>query len=548
MDDKSLLSYAHGIGNLPLLGQTIGANLRDTVEQHGSREALVVRHQGVRLTYRQLWDATTMCARGLLALGVRTGDRVGIWSSNRAEWVVGQYATARLGAVLVNINPAYLANELEFVLRHSGVSVLLHARSFRTTLYAPMLESIRPRLPDLRHTLDFDTRWANLLIGGERIRPAEVERIEETLGFDDPINLQYTSGTTGNPKGATLTHHNILNNGYFTAMTLAYTPADRVCISVPFYHCFGVVLANLACTSTGACMVVPCEWFSAPAVLEAVQAERCTSLYGVPTMFRAILDDPTFAGTDVSSLRTGIMAGAPCPVELMKQVIDRLHMPEVAIGYGMTETSPLSTLTARDDPFDKRVGTVGGLLPHVEVSIRDPGTDRLVQRGTAGELCTRGYGVMTGYWRDETATRAAIRNGWMHSGDLAVMESDGYVRIVGRLKDMIIRGGENISPREIEEVLHTHPTVAEAQVIGVPSKKYGEEVMAWVKPAPEKRVTETELEAFCRERLAAYKVPRYWQLVETFPMTVTGKIQKFRLRQMAVELLGRHADAAEVTA
>jgi fatty-acyl-CoA synthase len=450
--------------------------------------------------------------------------------------------------ILVNINPAYLANELEYVLRQSGVRVLLHARGFRQNAYGPMLASARPGCPELRHTIELDAGWHDLLARGEGVPAKEVEKIEETLGFDDPINIQYTSGTTGSPKGATLTHHNILNNGYFVALALGYTPADRIAIPVPFYHCFGMVLANLACTSCGACMVVPGEWFSPAEVLAAIQAERCTSLYGVPTMFRALLEDPTFSRTDVSSLRTGIMAGAPCPVELMKEVVSHLHIPEVAIGYGMTETSPLSTLSARDDPLDKRVSTVGRVLPHVEISIRDPNTDRIVPRSVAGEFCTRGYGVMPGYWNDEAATRAAIRKGWMHSGDLAVMEADGYVHIVGRLKDMIIRGGENISPREIEEVLHTHPAVAEVQVIGVPSAKYGEEVMAWIRPAAGASVTEQELEGFCRGRLALYKVPRYWQLTESFPMTVTGKIQKFRLRQMAVELLGRQAEAAEKTA
>jgi fatty-acyl-CoA synthase len=543
-----LLSYAHGTGSVPLLGQTIGANLHVTTERHPDQEALVVRSQGQRLTYRQLHDATTTCARGLLALGVQPGDRVGIWSANRFEWVVVQYATARLGAILVNINPAYLAGELEYALRQSGVSVLVHAPGFRQNRYAPLLEAVRPRCPGLKHVLDLDAHWNELLAGAAKVPPGEVNRIEDLLQFDDPINIQYTSGTTGNPKGATLTHQNILNNGYFTALTLGYTAADRVCIPVPFYHCFGMVLANLACTSVGACMVVPAEWFDAGAALAAVQAERCTALYGVPTMFRAVLEHPDFPNTDVSSLRTGIMAGAPCPVELMRQVIDRLHMPEVAIGYGMTETSPLSTMSARTDPLDLRVGTVGSVLPHLEICVRDRDTGRIVPRGTPGEFCTRGYSVMTGYWNDEAATRASIRNGWMHSGDLAVMRPDGYVHIVGRLKDMIIRGGENISPREIEEVLHTHPAVAEVQVIGVPSHKYGEEVMAWVRPAPGASVQGSELEAFCRERLASYKVPRYWQLTESFPMTVTGKIQKFRLRQMAVEILGRQADASEQTA
>jgi fatty-acyl-CoA synthase len=544
-----MFSYAFGSSTLPLLGQTIGDNLRQTVEQHPQREALVLCSQGVRLTYRQLWEQTTAVARGLLALGTKPGDRVGIWASNRYEWVVVQYATARIGAILVNVNPAYLAGELAYVLRQSGVSVLLHADGFRNNAYAPMLESARPQCPGLVHVLHLDRDWNGLIRKGETVAAAEVDRIGEGLSFDEPINIQYTSGTTGSPKGATLTHHNILNNAHLTGLCLGYTPEDRVCIPVPFYHCFGMVLGNLACTSTGACMVVPGEWFRTAPTLRAVHDERCTSLYGVPTMFRALLDDPSMAQTDVSSLRTGIMAGAPCPVELMRLVMTRLHMPEVAIGYGMTETSPLSTLSARDDSVEKRVTTVGRVMPHLEISVRDPANGRVLPRGATGEFCTRGYSVMPGYWEDAEATRRSIdAAGWMHSGDLAVMVEDGSVHIVGRLKDMIIRGGENISPREIEEALLTHPCVAEAQVIGVPSVKYGEEVMAWVRPAPGATVSQCELEAHCRARLAGYKVPRFWKCTEAFPMTVTGKIQKYRLRELAIEELGRQADAAEKTA
>jgi fatty-acyl-CoA synthase len=547
--EGSLLSYAHGVALTPLLGETIGDNLRATVARYPDREALVVCWQNHRLSYAQLWSATSRAARGLLALGVKTGDRVGVWSANRSEWAVAQYATARIGAILVNINPAYLTSELEYVLRQSGVSVLLHSAGFRQNAYAPMLASVRPRLPALRHTLSLEDDWQPLLARGDAVSEADLAAVERTLSFDDPINIQYTSGTTGAPKGATLTHHNILNNGYLTGLCLGYTPQDRVCIPVPFYHCFGMVLGNLACTSHGACMVVPAEWFNASAVLAAIQAERCTSLYGVPTMFRAVLEEPAFQRCDCSSLRTGIMAGAPCPVELMKQVIARLHMPQVAIGYGMTETSPLSTLTALDDPIEKRVGTVGRVMPHVEITVRDAGTGRVLPRGQPGELCTRGYGVMRGYWEDEAATRRSIdAGGWMHSGDLAVMEPDGYVHIVGRLKDMIIRGGENISPREIEEALLTHAAVSEVQVIGVPSARYGEEVMAWVRVSPGATLDEQELTAFCRTRLASYKLPRYWRFTDSFPMTVTGKIQKYRLREMAIELLGRQADAAEQTA
>jgi fatty-acyl-CoA synthase len=539
-------SYTHGTSQTPLLGQTIGDNLRATVARHGDSEALVVCSQDYRATYRQLWDATTDAARALLALGVAPGERVGIWATNRFEWVVIQYATARIGAILVNVNPAYQTNELEYVLRQSGLSVLLHGRGFRQALYAPMLEAVRSRCPDLRHAFLLDTDWDDLLRRGQAVSAAEVERREAELQCDDPINIQYTSGTTGSPKGATLTHHNILNNGYFIGLALDYSPRDRVCIPVPLYHCFGMVLGNLACTTAGACMVYPSESFNAAATLQAITAERCTSLYGVPTMFRALLEHPDFARCDCSSLRTGIMSGAPCPIELMKQVVDRLHVPQIVIGYGMTETSPISTLSGLDDPLDCRVSTVGRVQPHIEICVRDPATGRIVPRGVTGEFCTRGYSVMCGYWNDKAATAAAIdATGWMHSGDLAVMEDSGYVHIVGRLKDMIIRGGENISPREIEEVLTAHPHVSEVQVIGVPSHKYGEEVMAWVRPAPGTAPSEAELAAYCRARLSSFKVPRYWQVVETFPMTVTGKIQKFRLRQMAIELLDLQAAAAE---
>ncbi len=522
------LSYAHGAYATPLLGETIGDNLRRTVERVPHHEALIVCSQQIRMTYDELWRCVSRAARGLLTLGVQPGDRVGIWASNRFEWVVVQYATARLGAILVNVNPAYLANELGYVLRQSGCKLLLHADSFRSQQYGPMLEAVRGQCPDLQATVHLDRDWDGLLTRGDSVAESEVEAIEKTLQFDDPINIQYTSGTTGNPKGATLTHHNILNNAYLVGLSLGYSEADRVCIPVPFYHCFGMVLGNLACTSLGACMVTPGGWFQSGPTLAAIQAERCTSLYGVPTMFRALLDDPAFVQTDVSSLRTGIMAGSPCPIELMRQVIARMHMPEVAIGYGMTETSPLSTLSSRDDPLEKRVGTVGRVQPHCEICVRDRETGRIVPRGQAGEFCTRGYSVMRGYWRDPAATHAAIDpQGWMHSGDQAVMEPDGYVRIVGRLKDMIIRGGENISPREIEEVLVAHPGVAEAQVIGVPSIKYGEEVMAWIRLAPGCSVDEPTLSAHCRSQLASYKVPRYWQFTDTFPMTVTGKSRSF---------------------
>jgi fatty-acyl-CoA synthase len=546
---EARLSYEHGASPAPLLGQTVGDNLRATAQRHPDGEALVVCWQGYRATYRQLWEATGRAARALLALGVAAGDRVGIWSSNRYEWVIVQYAAARVGALLVNINPSYQAGELEYALRQSGTRVLLHGPGFRKTCYAPLLEEVCPRCPELAHVIPLETAWESFLAGGEPVSEEDLRRREAELQFDDPINIQYTSGTTGNPKGATLTHLNLLNNGYFTGLALGYGPDDRVCIPVPFYHCFGMVLGNLACTAHGACMVIPAECFQPKATLEAVAAERCTSLYGVPTMFRAVLEEPDFARYDCTSLRTGIMAGAPCPLELMREVVSQLHMPEVAIGYGMTETSPLSTMSGRDDPLEQRVGSVGRVLPHLEICLRDPASGRVVPRGTPAEFCTRGYSVMRGYWNDPQATAAAIdRAGWMHSGDLAVMEESGHVHIVGRLKDLIIRGGENISPTEIEEVLHAHPDVCEAQVVGVPSRKYGEEVMAWLRLRAGAACGDEELVAHCRARLAGFKVPRYWRCVESFPMTVTGKIQKFRLRQMAVELLGLHEAAAEKTA
>lgn len=543
------LSYASGPSAAPLLGETIGENLRRTAERVPDAEALVVHSQGFRATYRELWGLTGRAARGLLSLGVARGDRVGVWAPNRYEWVVAQFATARIGAILVNINPAYRTTELEYALTKAGVSVLLLARGFRSADYRRMLDEVRPRCPALREAIVFDDDWHALLERGGSVPEPELAAREVELQFDDPINIQYTSGTTGFPKGATLSHHNILNNGFFVGEVLGYTERDRVCVPVPFYHCFGMVLGNLACSTHGACAVVPGEGFDAGATLEAVQAERCTSLYGVPTMFIAELEHPRFNDFDLRSLRTGVMAGSPCPVETMRQVRDRMHMREVTIAYGMTETSPISTQTALDDPESKRVGTVGRVHPHVEVKVIDPATGRVVPRGERGELCTRGYGVMIGYWDDPEATRAAIDDaGWMHSGDLATMDADGYVNIVGRIKDMIIRGGENISPREVEEYLLTHPAVGDAQVIGVPSARYGEEVMAWVRVKPAGRATAEELTAFCDGRIARFKVPRYWKFVDTFPMTVTGKVQKFRLRELAVAELGLAAAASVETA
>jgi len=532
------LSYAHGTSTVPLLGETIGANLRRTAERFGDREALVVRHQRYRATYRELWEQVDLVARGLLARGVKTGDRVGIWAPNRFEWVVLQYATARVGAILVNINPAYRAVELEYALNKCGVSFLCLAERFRQADYRAILAEVRGRCPALRDTLIIDSQWEGFLRDGRAVSEEALVEVESRLQFDDAINIQYTSGTTGFPKGATLSHHNILNNAYFTGERLRYTDRDRVCIPVPFYHCFGMVLGNLGCTTRGACMVIPGESFEAGAVLETIAAEQCTSLYGVPTMFIAELEHPRFDEFDLASLRTGIMAGAPCPVEVMNLVRARMHMHEVTIVCGMTETSPSATQTTWDDPLTKRVETVGRAVPHAEIKIVDPATGATFARGVPGEQCTRGYLVMLGYWNDAEATTAAIdAAGWMHTGDLAVMDDDGYVRIVGRLKDVIIRGGENVYPREVEEYLHSIPGIAEAQVIGVPCPRYGEEVMAWVRLKPGVCLTGDDLTSACNGRIASYKIPRHWKFVDSFPMTVTGKVQKFRMREIAAQEL-----------
>ena len=533
------LSYVHGASDIPLLGEPIFENLRRTAARFGSREALVVAHQNHRSTYQELVEECETVARGLMARGVRKGDRVGIWSPNRYEWVVLQFATAAMGAILVNINPAYRTSELEYALNQSGISFFVLAARFRQADYAAMLAEVKGRCPELREALVLEAGWDALKRDGARTGIEELRELESTLQFDDPINIQYTSGTTGFPKGATLTHHNILNNGFFIGETLKYTEADRVCIPVPFYHCFGMVLGNLACTTHGATMVIPSEAYDPVAVMETVQRESCTSLYGVPTMFIGELEHPRFKEFDFSSLRTGIMAGSPCPVEVMKKVQTVMHIPEMTICYGMTETSPVSTQCATDDPLEKRVSTVGRVHPHVEIKIVDPANGAVVPRGTAGELCSRGYIVMRGYWNDEEATRLAIDPArWMHTGDLAIIDELGYVNIVGRIKDMIIRGGENVYPREIEEFLYTHPDVVDVQVIGVPSEKYGEEVMAWVKVREGARVTGDELSAWCKGKIASYKIPRHWKFVDSFPMTISGKVMKFKMREAAVEELG----------
>jgi fatty-acyl-CoA synthase len=544
------LSYASGPSTQPLLGETIGENLGRTAARVPDNLALVSRHQNRRYTYAEFNAAVDEVARGLLALGLEVGDRIGIWSPNNAEWVLVQYATAKVGVILVNINPAYRTSELAYVLNQSGCRMLIAAPSFKTSNYEAMIDEVRPELAGLEKVILIGTAsWDELVAGAASISEEALRERSAGLQFDDPINIQYTSGTTGFPKGATLSHHNILNNGYFIGEACRYTEADRVCIPVPFYHCFGMVLGNLACTTHGAAIVIPEAGFEPRATLEAVAAEGCTSLYGVPTMFIAELDHPDFETFELSTLRTGIMAGSPCPVEVMKQVVSRMHMEEVTIAYGMTETSPVSTQTVPEDSLEHRVSTVGRVHPHVEVKITDPETGRVVERGVAGELCTRGYSVMTGYWNDPERTAESIdAAGWMHTGDLATMDADGYVNIVGRIKDMIIRGGENLYPREIEEFLYTHPDVSDVSVIGVPDAKYGEELMAWVKVRQGAALTEEALKEYCKGKIAHYKVPRYVKFTDEFPMTVTGKIQKFKMREQAVEELGLQTAAGVRTA
>ena len=530
-------SYASGTSTVPLLGETIGDNLRRTVSRFGDREALVDRGSGRRFTYTELLDAVEALAGGLVEAGVRKGERVGIWAPNRWEWVILQYATADMGAILVNINPAYRTHELEYVLNQAGISMLVAAPAFKTSDYRAMVGEVRERCPQLRSVVFLgDPEWESLSVGDRSVLP----EIRAGLSFDDPINIQYTSGTTGFPKGATLSHHNILNNGFFVGELCSYTEEDRICIPVPFYHCFGMVMGNLGATSHGSCMVIPAEGFDPRATLEAVAAERCTSLYGVPTMFIAELGDPSFGSHDLSSLRTGIMAGSPCPVEVMKRVVADMGMTEVTICYGMTETSPVSTQTRVTDDLERRVSTVGQVHPHVEIKIVDPVTGLVVPPGTPGEFCTRAYSVMLGYW-DEPEKTAEVLDaaGWMHTGDLAEMDEAGYVNIVGRIKDMVIRGGENVYPREVEEFLYTHPDIVDAQVIGVPDEKYGEELAAWVRLRPgAPELTAQALREFCTGKLAHYKIPRYVRVVDEFPMTVTGKVRKVQMREESVKLLG----------
>jgi fatty-acyl-CoA synthase len=541
-------SYSHGTSDTPLLGDTIGANFERAAARFPDRPALVSRHQDVRLTYAELDAAVDAAAAGLLRAGIAAGDRVGIWAPNCSEWVVIQYATAKVGAILVNVNPAYRTHELEYVLRQSGVRLLFSASAFKTSDYAAMIDEVAGAIDTLERTVFVDRpEWAEFC-AGDVDRDAIAARMAG-LSFDDPVNIQYTSGTTGFPKGATLSHHNILNNGFFVTELVRLTERDLTCLPVPFYHCFGMVMGNLGTLAHGGCVVIPAAGFDPRATLEAVAAEGVTSLYGVPTMFIAMLDHEDFDSFDLSSLRTGIMAGSPCPIEVMKKVVDRMHMSEVAICYGMTETSPVSTQTRVDDPLERRVATVGRVGPHVEVKVvgvDGPDLGLVVERGQPGELCTRGYSVMLGYWDDPERTAEAVdRAGWMHTGDLATMDDEGYLNIVGRSKDMVIRGGENVYPREVEEFLYTHEAIADVQVIGVPDEKYGEELCAWVIARPGADIDEDAVREYCRGRLAHFKVPRYVIFADEFPMTVTGKVQKFKMRETSVERLGLQ-DAAAV--
>jgi len=533
------LAYTYGASNISLIGETIDQNLRKTVEKYPNKEALISVHQNYRVTYAEFYAQVTAVAKGLIALGVKQGDRVGIWSPNCYEWTLLQYATAKIGVIMVNINPAYRTSELIYVINQSGISYIFAAPQFKSSNYKKMIDDAREFTETLRKEVYWGESWQHFLAHGEKVTDEKLLSFEERVQFDDPVNIQYTSGTTGNPKGVTLSHHNILNNGYFIGIRMNYTEKDRVCIPVPFYHCFGMVIGNIACTTHGATMVIPNDSFDATKTLEAVEKEKCTSLYGVPTMFISelyVLDKQPY---DLSSLRTGVMAGALCPPEIMKRVKEQMNMHEITICYGMTETSPVSTQTKIGAPFEKQIYSVGTIHDHLEIKIINPETKAIVKRGENGELCTRGYSVMLKYWNSPQATQQVIdEQRWMHSGDLAMMDEDGYIHISGRIKDLIIRGGENISPKEIEDFLYTYKGVMDAQVIGVPSKKYGEEVMAWIKPKEGVTLTEEELHDFCKGRIAHYKVPRYWKFVEEFPMTISGKIRKVEMREISARELG----------
>lgn len=536
---NSQLSYVHGDSSIPLLGETIGENLKKTVEKFPKNDALICSHQNYRATYEEFYEQTSQVAKAILHLGAKPGDRVGIWSPNRYEWVLLQYATARIGVILVNINPAYRTSELIFVLNQSQIKYMFASLSFKTSNYKKMVDDAREFTSTLVDEVFFDENWDDFLKGAAHISDEELQNYENQIQFDDPVNIQYTSGTTGFPKGVTLSHHNILNNGYFIGIRLHYTEKDRVCIPVPFYHCFGMVIGNLCCTAHGSTMVIPNDSFDPKLTLEVVEKEKCTSLYGVPTMFIATLHELDLKNYDLSSLRTGVMAGAVCPPEVMKRVENQMNMKEVTICYGMTETSPVSTQTKIGTPFEKQIHSVGTIHDHLEIKIINPETGKIVNRGENGELCTRGYSVMLKYWDNPEATNQVLDSArWMHTGDLAMMDEEGYIHISGRIKDLIIRGGENISPKEIEDFLYQYPNVLDAQVIGVPSEKFGEEVMAWIKVREGFSLTEEELVNFCKGQIAHYKVPKYWKFVQEFPMTISGKIRKVEMREMAIKELG----------
>lgn len=533
------LSYACGVSDIPLKGETIGQNLRGIATTFPEREALISGYQNYRATYSEFLAQVEQVAKALMAAGIQRGDRVGIWSPNRYEWVLVQYATALMGAIMVNINPGYKLTGLRYALEQSRINLLIAASHFRKTNYVEMLDELRKDCLYPKQTIIIEHDWERFLESGKVVSDEQLAEREASLQFDDAVNIQYTSGTTGYPKGATLSHHNILNNGFFIGERLKYTEKDRVCLPVPFYHCFGMVLGNMAIVTHGACIVIPGEFFDPAQVLEVVEKEKCTSLYGVPTMFIAELDLPSLSQYNLKSLRTGLMAGAPCPIDTMRKVQSFMNMTEICVCYGMTETSPVSTESCTDDPLELRVTTVGTVHPHVEIKIIEPETGAIVPRGIPGELCTRGYSVMLGYWDNPEETKAIIdEKRWLHTGDIAVMDENGYVSITGRIKDIIIRGGENISPKEIEDFLIVHEGISDVQVIGVASEKYGEEVMAWVKPRSGYDISAESLTEYCKGRIATYKIPKYWKFVDSFPMTVTGKIRKVEMREVSEKELG----------
>lgn len=533
------LSYACGVSDIPLKGETIGQNLRGIATSFPNQDALISDYQNYRATYSEFLSQVEQVSKALMAAGIQRGDRVGIWSPNRYEWVLVQYATAMMGAIMVNINPGYKLAGLRYALEQSRIDLLIAASHFRKTDYVEMLNELRKDCLYPKQTVIIEHDWERFLKAGDTVSNEQLAEREASLQFDDPVNIQYTSGTTGHPKGATLSHHNILNNGFFIGERLKYTEKDRVCLPVPFYHCFGMVLGNMAIVTHGACIVIPGEFFDPAQVLEVVEKEKCTSLYGVPTMFIAELDLPNLAQYNLKSLRTGLMAGAPCPIDTMRKVQSIMNMTEICVCYGMTETSPVSTESCTDDPLELRVTTVGTVHPHVEIKIIDPETGAIVPRGLPGELCTRGYSVMLGYWDNPEETRAIIdEKRWLHTGDIAVMDANGYVSITGRIKDIIIRGGENISPKEIEDFLIVHEGISDVQIIGVTSEKYGEEVMAWVKPRSGYEITPESLTEYCKGQIATYKIPKYWKFVDSFPMTVTGKIRKVEMREVSEKELG----------